>query len=138
MDEEYDVELKVKNDPPISQNVPIVPKEEDMDEREFDKMMEERYKNNPRFRYAEDADEAKRSMERNFLEPSAKDPTVWKVKCMVGCSLYRQIAWFLPLYFELHSLTFSCHCLYMFYLTDFLVVGWTREAFSFLPHAEVC
>jgi hypothetical protein len=26
----------------------------------------------------------------------------------------------------------------MFYLTDFLVVGWTREAFSFLPHAEVC
>ncbi|KAH8497363.1 hypothetical protein H0E87_019870 [Populus deltoides] len=84
MDEEYDVELKVKNDPPISQNVPIVPKEEDMDKREFDKMMEERYKNNPRFRYAEDADEAKRSMERNFLEPSAKDPTVWKVKCMVG------------------------------------------------------
>ena len=71
-----------------------------MDEREFDKMMEERYKNNPRFRYAEDADEAKRSMERNFLEPSAKDPTVWKVKCMVGCSLYRQIAWFL-----------ACHCI---------------------------
>ncbi|XP_011031637.1 PREDICTED: hornerin isoform X1 [Populus euphratica] len=84
MDEEYDVELKVKNDPPKTQNVPIVPKEEEMDGEEFDKMMEERFKNNPRFRFAEDADEAKRSMERNYLEPSAKDPTIWKVKCMVG------------------------------------------------------
>ncbi|CAK7325384.1 unnamed protein product [Dovyalis caffra] len=84
MDEEYDVELKVKNDPPKSQGFPIVPKEEVMDEEEFDKMMEERYKNNPRFRYAEDADEAKTSMERNSLHSSAKDPTIWKVKCMVG------------------------------------------------------
>ncbi|KAJ6317426.1 hypothetical protein OIU76_013045 [Salix suchowensis] len=84
MDEEYDVELKVKNDPPKPQNVPIVPKEEEMDGEEFDKMMEERFKNNPRFCFAEDADEAKRSMERNSLEPSAMDPVIWKVKCMVG------------------------------------------------------
>jgi hypothetical protein len=105
MDEEYDVELKVKNDPPKTQNVPIVPKEEQMDGEEFDKMMEERFKNNPRFRFAEDADEAKRSMERNYLEPSAKDPTIWKVKCMVGCSLYRQIAPPLALLFLLHPLT---------------------------------
>lgn len=82
MDEEYHVELKVKNEPPKFQNLQLVPKEEEMDEEEFDKMMEERFKNNPTFRHVEDADGT--AMERNSILASTKDPTVWKVKCMVG------------------------------------------------------
>lgn len=84
MEEDFDIELKVKKEPAKAQNLLFVPKEEEMDEEEFDKMMEERYKNNPRFGgFADDSFEAKRSMERNLLVPSAKDPTIWKVKCTV-------------------------------------------------------
>ncbi|KDP30494.1 hypothetical protein JCGZ_16173 [Jatropha curcas] len=83
-EEEFDIELKVKKEPVRTPNDPFIPKEEVMDEEEFDKMMEERYKDGSRFvNYAEDAYEAK-SMERNSLFPSTRDPTIWKVKCMVG------------------------------------------------------
>ncbi|KAJ9175488.1 hypothetical protein P3X46_014038 [Hevea brasiliensis] len=83
-DDEFDIELKVKKEPVKMQNIPFIPKEEAMDEEEFDKMMEERYKEGSSFvTYAEDAFETK-SMERNTHFPSARDPTIWKVKCMVG------------------------------------------------------
>jgi hypothetical protein len=65
-------------------NLPLFPKEEEMNEEEFDKMMEERYKDGSNlFTYAEDDYENKRSIERNSLVPSAKYPTIWKVKCTV-------------------------------------------------------
>lgn len=65
------------------QNVPFIPKEEVMYEEEFDRMMEERYKEGSSFvTYAEDAFEIK-SMERNPHFSSARDPIIWKVKCMV-------------------------------------------------------
>ncbi|CAN1238473.1 Protein RNA-directed DNA methylation 3 [Linum grandiflorum] len=83
-DEDFGVELKVKKDPTKSQHIPFIPKEEQMDEDEFDKMMEERYKDGAGFvRYAEDPFEAKLA-ERESVLPSAKDPPIWKVKCMVG------------------------------------------------------
>lgn len=83
MEEGFNAEPKVNNEPGKSFILPVFPKEEDLDE-EFDKMMEERYKAGSAFvTYAEDDFEAKRSIERNYLMPSAKDPTVWKVKCMV-------------------------------------------------------
>ncbi|RVW97641.1 Protein RNA-directed DNA methylation 3 [Vitis vinifera] len=48
-------------------------------------MLEERYKDGSKFvTYAEDDYETKRSVQRNSLIPSIKDPTIWKVKCMVG------------------------------------------------------
>ncbi|KAF2295525.1 hypothetical protein GH714_033119 [Hevea brasiliensis] len=83
-DDEFDIELKVKKEPVKMQNISFIPKEEAMDEEEFDKMMEERYKEGSSFvTYAEDDFETK-SMERNIHFPSSRDPTIWKVKCMVG------------------------------------------------------
>ncbi|CAN1799948.1 Protein RNA-directed DNA methylation 3 [Linum perenne] len=83
-DDDFDVELKIKKNPEKSQNIPFIPKEEQMDEDEFDKMMEERYKDGAGFvRYAEDPFEAKLA-ERDFVMPSSKDPPIWKVKCMIG------------------------------------------------------
>ncbi|KAF3945897.1 hypothetical protein CMV_027775 [Castanea mollissima] len=56
-----------------------------MNEEEFDKMMEERYKDGSNFvRYGEDDFENKRAIDRNNIIPFARDPTIWKVKCMVG------------------------------------------------------
>ncbi|XVE99222.1 hypothetical protein REPUB_Repub03eG0178900 [Reevesia pubescens] len=80
MDEEPD--LNVNNQPGKTHNLPFVPKEEVIEE-EFDKMMEERYRD-AHVTYAEDSYEAKGSMDRNSTVPSAKDPTIWKVKCVVG------------------------------------------------------
>uniref|UniRef100_F6HB58 NGN domain-containing protein n=1 Tax=Vitis vinifera TaxID=29760 RepID=F6HB58_VITVI len=48
-------------------------------------MLDERYKDGSKFvTYAEDDYETKRSVQRNSFIPSIKDPTIWKVKCMVG------------------------------------------------------
>ncbi|GFZ14691.1 kow domain-containing transcription factor 1 [Actinidia rufa] len=48
-------------------------------------MLEERYERGSGFvTYAEDAFGAKSSYEGNVVIPSSKDPTIWKVKCMVG------------------------------------------------------
>ncbi|KAM7268757.1 hypothetical protein ACFE04_010923 [Oxalis oulophora] len=70
----------------------IFPKEE-MEEEEFDIMMEERYMPGSKFvRHADDRDddyEAKRDIERDSLMfPSANDPILWKVKCMAGRERY--------------------------------------------------
>ncbi|XP_050212028.1 protein RNA-directed DNA methylation 3 [Mercurialis annua] len=83
-DDDFNVELQFKKEPPKTPNIPVIPKEEVMYEEEFDKMMEERYKNGSTFvRYAEDGFEAK-IVERDSVLPSVRDPTIWKVKCMVG------------------------------------------------------
>ncbi|CAI0410893.1 unnamed protein product [Linum tenue] len=83
-EEEFDVELKVKKEPGKAQSIPFFPKEEQMDEDEFDKMMEERYKDGAGFvRYADDPFEAK-LVERDSLLALATDATIWKVKCMIG------------------------------------------------------
>ncbi|KAJ4720705.1 Transcription elongation factor Spt5 [Melia azedarach] len=85
MEEEFDAQPKVNIELADAQNLPFLPKEEEMNEEEFDKMMEERYKDGSRFiRYAEDDYENKRFVDRNDHVPSVKDPTIWKVKCMVG------------------------------------------------------
>ncbi|EEF28368.1 suppressor of ty, putative [Ricinus communis] len=83
-EEEPDIELKLKKEPAKTPNIPFVPKEEVMYEEEFDKMMEERYRDGSTFvRYAEDVYEAK-TVERDSILTSSRDPIVWKVKCMVG------------------------------------------------------
>ena len=84
MEEEVDTGPKGNSVPGNSYNIPIIPKEEEMDEEEFDKMMEERYKNSSAFfKYAENDYENKRSMDGHPLIPSEKDPIIWKVKCAV-------------------------------------------------------
>lgn len=85
-DDEIDTELKVENEPGKVHNFPFFPKEEELSEEELDKMLEERYKDGSKFvTYADDDYETKRSVQRNAIAPSVKDPTVWKVKCMVQC-----------------------------------------------------
>jgi hypothetical protein len=84
MEEEFGTESKIDKEPGKDPSLPVFPKEEEMNEEEFDKLMEERYKDGSNFvRYAEDDFENKRAIDRNNLVPSAKDPTIWKVKCMV-------------------------------------------------------
>ncbi|GAV92176.1 LOW QUALITY PROTEIN: KOW domain-containing protein/Spt5-NGN domain-containing protein, partial [Cephalotus follicularis] len=85
MEEGFDDEPTVNNEPAKAFNLPVLPKEEDINDEEFHKMMEERYKPGSGFvTYAEDGFEAKRLADRNFHIPSAKDPTIWKVKCLAG------------------------------------------------------
>ncbi|KAK9190118.1 hypothetical protein WN943_018719 [Citrus x changshan-huyou] len=84
MEELFDAQPKVNNEMGQAHNLPFIPKEEEMDEEEFDKMMEERYKSNKLIRYAEEDYEAKKMLEREYHMPCPEDPTIWKVKCMAG------------------------------------------------------
>ncbi|KAK4835552.1 hypothetical protein QYF36_011281 [Acer negundo] len=87
MDDELDTQPKVKNELGKAQNLPFIPKEEEIDEEAFDKIMEERFKQGSRFiKYAEDDYENKRLVDRDYRMPSSEDPTVWKVKCVGGGS----------------------------------------------------
>ncbi|KAG7608073.1 NGN domain [Arabidopsis suecica] len=61
----------------------VFPKEEDLNEEEFDRIMEERYKPGSGFlRYADD--DIKDAIEMDALAPTSKDPPIWKVKCAIG------------------------------------------------------
>ncbi|XP_013611361.1 PREDICTED: protein RNA-directed DNA methylation 3 [Brassica oleracea var. oleracea] len=61
----------------------VFPKEEEMNEDDYDRMMEERYKPGSGFvRYA--ADDVKSSIEMDALVPTAHDPPIWKIKCAIG------------------------------------------------------
>ncbi|KAJ7975010.1 Transcription elongation factor Spt5 [Quillaja saponaria] len=84
MEEDFNTGAKVNNEPAKAQSLPFILKEEEMDEEDFDKMMEERYKDGARIlTYAGD-DFEKKSIDRDSVVFSSKDPTIWKVKCMVG------------------------------------------------------
>lgn len=77
-----DIEVKAE---PKTPNIPFFPKEEEMDEEELEKIMEERYKPGSTFvKYAEDRTEAANTDERSTHVSYVDDPTIWKVKCMVG------------------------------------------------------
>lgn len=78
----------MNNEPGKASHLPHV-KEEAMSEEEYERYCEERYKPGAGFvRYAEDGHDDKESMDRDRYVPSAKDPTIWKVKCMVDVALY--------------------------------------------------
>lgn len=60
----------------------VFPKEEEINEEEFDRIMEERYKpGSGFFKYAND--DVKDSIEMDALAPTSKDSPIWKVKCAV-------------------------------------------------------
>ncbi|GMI80580.1 hypothetical protein HRI_001727200 [Hibiscus trionum] len=79
---EEEPDLDVNNNPWKAHNLPFV--KEEVIEEEFDKMMEERYKDGARFTTFEEDYEAKESVDKNSTLPPAKDPIIWKVKCVVG------------------------------------------------------
>ncbi|GAA0155698.1 hypothetical protein LIER_13370 [Lithospermum erythrorhizon] len=72
------------NDEPLK--VPLVPiKEEEMDDAELERMVEERYGRGASFvRFPEDGYDNTEAVDRDEYLPFSKDPTLWKVKCMVG------------------------------------------------------
>ncbi|XP_050938487.1 protein RNA-directed DNA methylation 3 isoform X2 [Cucumis melo] len=75
-----------KNDDAKAQDIPFFPKEEEMNEEEFDRMMEEVYNRAPGLgAFADENYENKNSTGRNPPAQSAKETiSLWKVKCMVG------------------------------------------------------
>lgn len=80
---EEEPDLNINNEPGKTHNPFVVPKEE-VTEEEFDKMMEERYMSGAGFvTHAEDSYEAKGPVDTNSNVSSSKDPTIWKVKCVV-------------------------------------------------------
>ncbi|CAI9774448.1 unnamed protein product [Fraxinus pennsylvanica] len=83
-EEEFATEGEVKNEPGKAPQYPYIPKEEEMSEDELERMLEKRYKTGTNFvTYAGDGYEHKTSTEGDIYLPSAKDPTIWKVKCLV-------------------------------------------------------
>ncbi|XP_027365763.1 protein RNA-directed DNA methylation 3 [Abrus precatorius] len=86
-DEDFDALPRMMNESAKGQSsLPFVPKEELVDEEEFDRMMEERYGDPSRFvSFAEDEFDDK-TIDPSFLHTGDKDlvPTIWKVKCTVG------------------------------------------------------
>uniref|UniRef100_A0A1J3CTC2 Putative transcription elongation factor SPT5-like protein 1 n=1 Tax=Noccaea caerulescens TaxID=107243 RepID=A0A1J3CTC2_NOCCA len=84
IDDEPEVEASGKDDKGVKGNSSFVdPKEEEINEEEYDRMMEERYKPGTGFiRYADD--DVKSSIEMDALVPTAQDPPIWKVKCAIG------------------------------------------------------
>lgn len=76
--------MNINNDLGKASNIPHV-KEEEMSEEEFDRIMEERYK--PGTCYVTYAEDEKNSTDSIYV-PSAKDPTIWKVKCMVDVVMF--------------------------------------------------
>lgn len=83
--EEFEEEMKDKNEPSKAQSLPSFPKEEEVSEEELDRILEERYKSGSKFvTYADDNNyETKRSVDRNAFVPLSERPAIWKVKCMV-------------------------------------------------------
>ncbi|KAG7549451.1 NGN domain [Arabidopsis thaliana x Arabidopsis arenosa] len=84
MEDEPEVEESVKpGEGEKGKSSFVFPKEEDINEEEFDRMMEERYKPGSGFlRYADD--DVKDAIEMDALAPTSKDPPIWKVKCAIG------------------------------------------------------
>ncbi|KZV24250.1 hypothetical protein F511_01732 [Dorcoceras hygrometricum] len=85
-EQELELESDSKNDPGKASSFPFIPKEEEMGEEEFERLMEGRFKQGAGF--VTHAEDSKRLFEGNTYLPSAKNPTVWKVKCMVGRERY--------------------------------------------------
>lgn len=63
-----------------------MPKVELVDEEEYDRMMEERFKDGSRFFPFTGDDFDDKPMEPNSFHPAAREPTptIWKVKCTVS------------------------------------------------------
>lgn len=84
LEDEFKTTDKGKNDFGKDHQFPLFPKEEEMSEEELEKMMEERYRPGAGFvTFAEDAYGSKRPMDVDAVIPSSRDPTIWKIKCMV-------------------------------------------------------
>ncbi|KAJ4971936.1 hypothetical protein NE237_005035 [Protea cynaroides] len=87
--DEIDTELKDKNKAGKSHHLPFIPKEEELSDEELAELLEERYRPGSRHVvYAKDDYEAKSSLAGNGLMPSNEDPSILRVKCMVGRERY--------------------------------------------------
>ncbi|CAH9055381.1 unnamed protein product, partial [Cuscuta epithymum] len=102
--EDLGVDEGVQNEHVKRPVFPLVPKEEEMDEEELEKMLRERYKPSSSFvRYAEDGYERKGFIDEDISVPSSTDPTIWKVKCTVGRERHSAFC-LMQKYVDLHAL----------------------------------
>lgn len=138
MEEDLETLPAFKNDDAKAQNIPFFPKEEEMNEEEFDRMMEEVYNRAPGLgAFAEENYENKNSTGRNPPTQSARDTSsLWKVKCMVrlinGNKCFSQE---LSIQFSFPSFLtpyIDSYCL------EILFVGRAWAAINFLSYAEIC
>ncbi|KAK7280515.1 hypothetical protein RJT34_25579 [Clitoria ternatea] len=85
-DDDFDVVPRMPNESGKGQSsIPFVPKEELVDEEEFDRIMEERYGDPSRFlSFTEDLFDDKTIDPSLHIDANEMIPTVWKVKCTVG------------------------------------------------------
>lgn len=85
MEDESSSDLQIENEPGAIPLLPFFPEILDgVDEEEFDKIMEERYKaGSGLVTVAAYGYETEPSIETSTFIPSAGDPSIWKVKCRV-------------------------------------------------------
>lgn len=85
VDEDFDAEQATKGDPLKTRGLPVFPKEEEMDEEEFDRMMEERYASGSSFAAYAGEEYDDKTFELNSLTAAMVEsmPNIWKVKCTV-------------------------------------------------------
>lgn len=84
LDEDFDTAPTMKNGPAKAHGLPFFPKEEVMDEEEFDRMMEERFGDGSRFATYAGEEYDDKTVELNSMPTAAESmPTIWRVKCTV-------------------------------------------------------
>ncbi|KAM6584368.1 hypothetical protein CsatB_011370 [Cannabis sativa] len=85
MEEDFGLGENVDTEAGKSSSIPFIPKEEEMDEEEFGRMMGDGYNDvSQSASYAEGDHENKRSTDRSSRMPFDDDAVIWKVKCSVG------------------------------------------------------
>ncbi|TKY50801.1 RNA-directed DNA methylation 3 [Spatholobus suberectus] len=86
-DEDFNAVPRMMSEPAKGQSsLPRVPKEELIDEEEFDRILEERFRDPSRFiKFADEFDED-RMMDPSSIHDGVQElfPNIWKVKCTVG------------------------------------------------------
>ncbi|XP_077220123.1 kow domain-containing transcription factor 1 [Tasmannia lanceolata] len=98
--DDVEKEAKDENKAGKAHRLPFLVKEEDLSDDELEKLLRHRYRHD--VVYAEEH-ESKEYDDRESLVHSMKDPTIWRVKCMVGRE--RQIAFcIIQKYVDLQSL----------------------------------
>ncbi|EPS60663.1 hypothetical protein M569_14140, partial [Genlisea aurea] len=89
VEEDFSSEIKSVNDAGKAQQPLFVPKEEELSEEELERMVAERYRPGAGFvNFPEDDYENKNAVDKCIYVPAAKDPKMWRVKCMIGRERY--------------------------------------------------
>ncbi|XP_058110427.1 protein RNA-directed DNA methylation 3-like isoform X2 [Magnolia sinica] len=82
-------EMKGKNESGRAHHLPFLLKEEELSDEELENLLKKRYSRDSEYvSYADENKETKECDDKESSMHSMKDPTVWRVKCMVGRERY--------------------------------------------------